>query len=85
MSFGQRRIIELLRAILLAPPLLLLDEPFNFLDPEKREAVASVLASDELARTSLVLSTHHSDELSGLAASSYLFQGGLPVCRLADA
>ncbi|RYX98811.1 ATP-binding cassette domain-containing protein, partial [bacterium] len=32
MSYGQRRLIEIYRAILAKPTLMLLDEPFNFLD-----------------------------------------------------
>lgn len=82
MSFGQRRKLELFRAVLFAPPLLCLDEPFNFLDPRSREEIAVYLQADTLPHTQIVLSTHLDDDLSILRADVHRFDGSLPVCQL---
>ena len=39
MSFGQRRIIEITRALLVKPDLLCLDEPLNFIDASSRSLI----------------------------------------------
>lgn len=82
MSYGQRRILELFRAILYKPGTLCLDEPFNFMDTPSRRRILSYLSSPEMADTTIILSTHHADDLDGLEADHFLFDGVLPVQRL---
>ena len=48
MSFGQRRLVELFRAILFKPKLLLWDEPLNYLDNKSREIVVEELSANIL-------------------------------------
>ncbi|WP_433336472.1 thiol reductant ABC exporter subunit CydC [Spirillospora sp. CA-294931] len=65
MSGGQRRRLTLARALLADPPVLLLDEPTEGLDPEAADALMDdVLAATE-GRTTLLV-THR---LDGLAAA----------------
>lgn len=82
MSYGQRRSVEIFRAVLYRPRLLCLDEPLNFLDPSRRKAVVEFLKAPDLAGTRIILSTHHGDDLATLEAETYLFDGDFPVRRL---
>lgn len=82
MSYGQRRLVELYRAVVYKPRLLCLDEPFNFLDPPTRQAVKEYLSGTTLSKTKVVLSTHHDDDLNGLQAETFSFDGDFPVSAL---
>lgn len=82
MSFGQRRTIELVRAIMTRPALLLLDEPFNFLDRARRAEMTSVLSEYVADGGRMVVSTHYADELHELSPDRFEFDGNLPVRSL---
>ncbi len=83
LSFGQRRIIELFRAILLSPPLLCLDEPFSFLDPATRDGFTSLLFDPRLLEhTQLLISSHYHEDFSGLDLAEYVFDRPPPVTAL---
>ncbi len=68
LSKGQARRVHLTMALAHRPPLLLLDEPTDGLDPFMRDETLGVLA-DHLAEseTTVVLSTHHVEEVERLA------------------
>jgi len=68
LSKGQARRVHLLMALAHRPPLLLLDEPTDGLDPLMRDETLGVLA-DHLAETptTVLLSTHHVEEVERLA------------------
>jgi len=84
MSFGQRRMIELFRAFLYKPDFLCLDEPFNFLDPVNRKRMLDFIlpASGFLPNTTIIMSTHYSEDTSGLGLETYYFDGNFPVRKL---
>jgi len=68
LSYGERRLVLLARALAWRPKLLLLDEPFSGLDPTNRLRLAAGLRW--LSRSALpwVIATHRIDELApGLA------------------
>ncbi|MEU4689623.1 metal ABC transporter ATP-binding protein [Actinoplanes sp. NPDC023714] len=58
LSGGQRQRVLLARAIVAAPKLLLLDEPFNGVDAVSQEAIVTVLRELSAAGTAMVVSTH---------------------------
>ena len=68
LSKGQARRVHLTMALAHRPPLLLLDEPTDGLDPLMRDETLGVLA-DHLAESpaTVLLSTHHVEEVERLA------------------
>jgi ABC-type nitrate/sulfonate/bicarbonate transport system ATPase subunit len=85
MSYGQRRLVELFRAIVYRPQYLYLDEPFNFLDEERIKLVLPFLRGEFVADTNLTLSNHHREDLSCLGPATVLhFDGRFPICRLTE-
>jgi ABC-type nitrate/sulfonate/bicarbonate transport system ATPase subunit len=84
MSFGQRRSIELVRALSVAPPLLLLDEPFNFLDAEKRHTFIEYINSmgSDRPNTMIVMTSHYAERIPLEGAETFDFVGEMPHRRL---
>lgn len=77
-SQGERQRVRIARALMPAPPLLLLDEPAVGLDLPAREALLgslSALAEADPALTT-VLVTHHLEELPVSTSHALLLQGG---------
>lgn len=68
LSKGQARRVHLTMALAHRPPLLLLDEPTDGLDPLMRDETLGVLA-DHLSETptTMLVSTHHVEEVERLA------------------
>jgi NitT/TauT family transport system ATP-binding protein len=83
MSYGQRRMVELFRAIVFRPRYLYLDEPFNFLDEGNMGLIVPFLQDEYLKETTLVLSNHHKDDGGMIkSASIFKFDGEFPVTSL---
>ena len=60
LSGGWRRVLDITRALLHQPDLLILDEPTVGLDPEHREKVWSLLEGQQRSRaTTILFSTHY--------------------------
>lgn len=83
-SYGEFRKLLLARALVHEPRLLVFDEPFDGLDGPSRAGMAAVLERVAAIGTSLLLVTHHKEELPActthvlrLAAGRIDFQGRL--------
>lgn len=64
LSKGQSRRVHLVMALAHRPPLLLLDEPIDGLDPITRDETLGVLAEHMTdSPTTMLISTHHVDEI----------------------
>ena len=64
LSNGELQLVLLLALFLAPKELLLLDEPFQFLDPEQKETVTNYLHSFLEESTTLVLITHYEDDMN---------------------
>ena len=89
-SLGMRQRLGLGAALLTKPRLLVLDEPYNGLDPAGKKHVHGVLAGLAADGVTVVLSSHRMDDLEELcsevtivASGRVVFSG--PLGKLADA
>ena len=83
LSKGQARRVQLVMALAHRPPLLLLDEPTDGLDPLVRDRVVGMLA-DHLAAspTTVLLSTHRVHEVEGLGDHLGVLRGGRLLAQI---
>lgn len=84
MSYGEVRRILLARALVHRPDLMICDEPFDGLDAIGRGQISTLLEAVAASGTTLVLVTHHADDLPAclthvieLNAGRVVFQGQL--------
>ncbi|MBL8995670.1 MAG: ATP-binding cassette domain-containing protein [Spirochaetia bacterium] len=63
MSYGELRRCLFARALVSSPPLLILDEPFNGVDIPSREKLLRMLDGVNADETSLLIVTHHPEEI----------------------
>lgn len=83
LSVGQRRLVELCRALAEPPELLLLDEPFNGLDPGTRAAAAAFIRAAASGTRQVMLTTHHrEDEALFRDAPVFRFPESQPIRHL---
>jgi lipooligosaccharide transport system ATP-binding protein len=66
LSGGMRRRLQVARALLNNPKVLVLDEPTTGLDPEARRILWDVLASERKKGLAILLSTHYMEEAERL-------------------
>ena len=83
LSKGEARRLQLVLALAHRPPLLLLDEPTDGLDPIVRKRVLTLLAEHLAdAPTTVMISTHHVYELESLADHVGVIQRGKLVAQM---
>lgn len=78
LSFGQRRLLELYRVLSSSVPYIFLDEPLNFLDQEKRQAVISSIVALAASGKPIVMSTHYAADFDGIECSRFVFGKDMP-------
>ena len=61
LAYGHRRLLEIARAIVARPTLLLLDEPAAGLNPAEAEALVALIRRINAQRVTMVLVEHHMD------------------------
>jgi cobalt/nickel transport system ATP-binding protein len=77
LSGGQKRKVALAGALVTNPDLLVLDEPFEGLDPRSRGELVALLTELQRRRgLTIILTTHHVDLLPILADTVYLLADG---------
>jgi len=80
LSKGFERRVSLAQAFLVEPPLILLDEPTNGLDPAQRNQVREILCGIEPEQT-LILCTHDLDEARALTDRAGVLDAGRLVAE----
>lgn len=75
LSKGFRRRVGLAAAVLHDPPVLMLDEPTDGLDPNQKHEVRALLRELAQGRT-ILLSTHLLEEVEGIATRALVIAGG---------
>jgi putative ABC transport system ATP-binding protein len=70
LSVGERQLVSIARALANDPPLLLLDEPTEALDPLMSEIVLGILRGDNLTDEKTIFVTTHDKKVVELARKS---------------
>jgi cobalt/nickel transport system ATP-binding protein len=77
LSGGEKRKVALAGALVTSPELLVLDEPFEGLDPRSRNELVSLLSELRSEQgLAFVVTTHHVDLLPALADTAYVLANG---------
>jgi ABC-2 type transport system ATP-binding protein len=76
LSMGQRKKVALAAALLGSPGVVLLDEPTNGLDPVAARDLRETLLREREGGATLIVSSHHLDELQRIADALVFVKGG---------
>jgi ABC-type multidrug transport system ATPase subunit len=82
MSYGQQRLVELVRILILSPAILCLDEPLNFLDERSKATILGFIQHSTRMHSQVFVATHSWDELRGDNVEEFSFNGMFPVQAL---
>lgn len=84
-SGGQRRIVQIARALLASPSLLILDEPTIGLDPLAREQVWDVLQRlNREEKMTIFFTTHYMEEVKYAQHVCMIKEGEILLCESTD-
>ena len=76
LSGGERRRLEITRAMVTNPSFLLLDEPFANIDPKSIEDVKSLIAHLKEKQISVFITDHNAREIFSAVDRTYLMNEG---------
>lgn len=76
LSGGERRRLEITRALIKQPKLLLLDEPFANVDPKTIGDVKRMIRDLAMRGISILITDHNAREIFSLVDRCYLMRGG---------
>ena len=76
LSTGQQRAVLFVRAIVKAPPLLILDEPFQGMDAATADRLRTWLDTHLTPDQTLLMVTHHEGELPACVSKRLVLSGG---------
>ena len=75
-TFGQRKMMEMARALIQCPRLLLLDEPSVGLSPAEREKLVDIILQLSLKNTSILVVAHDLELVSSVSTRVLVLSGG---------
>ena len=79
LSLGNQQRVQLAAALVHSPELLVLDEPFNGLDPGAVDTMSSILAERAAAGATVIFSSHQLDLVEGLCEEVAIVHRGRVV------
>ncbi len=82
LSVGERQRIEIVRALLLNPKLLIMDEPTSVLTPQEVEALFGVLRQLAAEGCAILYISHKLHEIKALCHSATILRGGKVVASV---
>jgi ABC-type multidrug transport system ATPase subunit len=80
-SAGERQIISFIRAIVVNPRYLILDEPFQYLDDNRRKRVREYLIKLSDSGTTILISTHEKAMLEDADHIYYITNGKIDLLK----
>ena len=84
-SEGNRQKIGIIGAMLLNPKILILDEPFNYLDPSSQMLVAKLIRQmNQQLGTTVIISSHNLSFVSEISTRILLLEKGLVIKDLVN-
>ena len=84
-SEGNRQKIGIIGAMLINPKILILDEPFNFLDPSSQMLVAKLIRQmNQQLGTTVIISSHNLSFVSEISTRILLLEKGLVIKDLVN-
>jgi lipopolysaccharide export system ATP-binding protein len=81
LSGGEKRRLEITRALVTSPKLLLLDEPFSGIDPIAKYEVQKIIRRLKERGLGILITDHDARETLKLVDRAYLIQHGKVVCH----
>jgi branched-chain amino acid transport system ATP-binding protein len=81
MSYGQRKLVEIARALVMQPKLILLDEPMSGLDDMMKEMVAELIFKIQESGTTIILVEHDMEVIMGLSQSIVVLDFGQKIAE----
>ncbi|MFD2238387.1 ABC transporter ATP-binding protein [Aureimonas populi] len=79
LSVGERQRIEIVRALLVSPKLLIMDEPTSVLTPQEVEELFATLRQLAAEGCSILYISHKLDEIKALCSTATILRGGRVV------
>lgn len=80
-SGGEKRRVEIARAMLLSPKFLLLDEPFSGVDPITVNELQNIIAGLKEKGIGIVITDHNVDEVFSIADRAYIIDEGRVIAE----
>lgn len=80
LSGGQKRKLEVVRALLMHPKCIMLDEPFAGVDPKSIYELKKIFIDIAHTDIAILISDHHVDQLLSMAQQVYVVLSGSVVC-----
>lgn len=80
LSTGNKQKVGIIAAMLVNPPLLLLDEPFNFLDPSSQIIIKNLLREkNRQTGNTMLVSSHNINHLADICTRVILLEKGVVI------
>ncbi len=77
LSSGNKQKVGIVAALIIRPKLLILDEPFNYLDPSSQILIRRLLQQDnEVRKTTMLISSHNLNHITGMCNRIILLEKG---------